>query len=283
MTTRKLNERHVRWSLVLSQFNFRLNFGAGKRCERSDALSRRGQDVPKFPENPRLKEREFKLLKEDLYDEKNIVSLLKTISSKDIPRGKDLFEDVELQNLWDRGVENDICKFKTLYTALWNNENMFPAELGLKTSLSECSLDDRRALCFRNRLWIPDWEPLRTALIQKSHDSHATGHPGRDSTLAILSRNFYWPRMSTMVRQFCRNCDVCGRSHVWRTRRQGLLLPLPIPERFHRELSIDFMTDLPAKSKTDPRYLMVITDRLLKSITLEAMDSMDAKCCAERF
>lgn len=43
------------------------------------------------------------------------------------------------------------------------------------------------------------------------------------------------------------------------------------------------MTDLPAKYKDHPRYLMVITDRLLKSITLEAIHSMNAESCAERF
>ncbi|KAI0992351.1 hypothetical protein K3495_g15835, partial [Podosphaera aphanis] len=63
----------------------------------------------------------------------------------------------------------------------------------------------------------------------------------------------------------------------------GLLLPLPIPERFHCELSIDFMTDLPIKKKGDPSFLMVITDRLLKSVTLEAMNTMNAEECAERF
>ena len=86
-----------------------------------------------------------------------------------------------------------------------------------------------------------------------------------------------------MVRQFCRNCNVCGRSHVWRSKRKGLLLPLPIPDRFHNELSVDFMTDLPAKNTDDPKFLMVITDRLLKSVTLEAMNSMKAEECANRF
>lgn len=173
--------------------------------------------------------------------------------------------------------------FEKLYSSIWQDQRTFPTELGLKTSLSECTLDDRGALCFRKRLWVPEWEPLRTALIQKSHDSHVTGHPGRNNTLAIISRNFYWPKMSTMVRRFCRNCDVCGRSHVRRTRRQGLLLPLPIPDRFHSELSIDFMTDLPVENDKSPRYLMVITDRLLKSVTLEAMNSMDAESSADRF
>ena len=86
-----------------------------------------------------------------------------------------------------------------------------------------------------------------------------------------------------MVRKFCRNFDVCGRSHLWRERRKGLLRPLPIPDRFHSELSIDFMTDLPAKNKGDPRFMMVITDRLLKSVTIEAMTTMGAEACAERF
>lgn len=54
-------------------------------------------------------------------------------------------------------------------------------------------------------------------------------------------------------------------------------------DRFHKELSIDFMTDLPKKTPTEPSYLIVITDRLLKSVTLEAMNSMEAKSCAERF
>ncbi|KAI1002162.1 hypothetical protein K3495_g6046 [Podosphaera aphanis] len=43
------------------------------------------------------------------------------------------------------------------------------------------------------------------------------------------------------------------------------------------------MTNLPAKEKSDPGYLMVITGRLLKSVTLEAMNSMNAEECVERF
>ena len=86
-----------------------------------------------------------------------------------------------------------------------------------------------------------------------------------------------------MVHKFCRNCDVCGRSHLWRERRKGLLRPLPILNRFHSELSIDFITDLPAKNKGDPRFIMVITDRLLKSVTIEAMTTMGAEAYTECF
>lgn len=86
-----------------------------------------------------------------------------------------------------------------------------------------------------------------------------------------------------MVRCFCQSCDVCGRSHVWRSRQEDLLLPIPVPDRFHSELSIDFMTELPTKDKEDSGFLMGISDRLLKLVTSEVMQKMSAEDCGERF
>ncbi|KAI0996221.1 hypothetical protein K3495_g11958 [Podosphaera aphanis] len=294
MTAQKLSERQVRWAQLSSQFNFKIKFRAGKQAARPDALSRRAQDLPKSPDDPRLKEREFQLLRTEWLNKEKpeeatllapivLVSSAKPEEAQNIPEGKQLFLEKVLEDLWNEGEANDASMFEELYKAMWQNERALPPGLGIKVSLAECELDPRGALCFRKRLWIPNWEPLQTALIQKTHDSHVTGHPGRNNTLAILSRSFFWPGMSTMVRKFCQNCDVCGRSHVWRSKRQGFLLPLPIPNRFHSELSVDFMTDMPSKKRGDPRYLMVITDRLLKSVTLEAMESMNAEDCAKRF
>lgn len=79
-----------------------------------------------------------------------------------------------------------------------------------------------------------------------------------------------------MVRKFVRNFEMYGRTHVWIDKKRRFLKPLPIPERYHQELSIDFMTDLPVISNCQPRYLMVITDRLSKEIILEAMTTMSA-------
>ncbi|KAF4483003.1 Transposon Ty3-I Gag-Pol polyprotein [Colletotrichum fructicola Nara gc5] len=45
---------------------------------------------------------------------------------------------------------------------------------------------------------------------------------------------------------------------------------------------MDFITDLPLTDKGE-RYLWVIIDRLGKGVTLEAMESMEAEACAERF
>jgi hypothetical protein len=44
-----------------------------------------------------------------------------------------------------------------------------------------------------------------------------------------------------------------------------------------------FITNLPAKKEKNPRFLMVITNRLLKSCTLKAITFIKAEDCGEVF
>ena len=106
---------------------------------------------------------------------------------------------------------------------------------------------------------------------------------GETALLQSSTDHFFWPGMSKHVRKLCRNCDICGRSHVWREQKKGLLRPLPIPDRFNKELAIDFMTDLPARSIKDPRYMMVIIDQWRGSVLIEEMHTMKAEDCATFF
>ncbi|CCE34913.1 uncharacterized protein CPUR_08852 [Claviceps purpurea 20.1] len=197
-------------------------------------------------------------------------------------RGVAIFEDLEMQTLWDRAVGMDPV-YRASHAAVYRGDRSLPHDLDGKVQMPDCSFDERGALCCRNAVWVPDHEPLRTALIQRTHDSYITGHPGRDATLAILARGYFWPQQYLAVRQFVRNCAVCNRSKVTRQQGRGLLRPLPVPDRFHSEIAIDFMTELPAETDGDPRFLMVISDRLLHSVTLEAMTTMDAEACAKVF
>jgi transposase InsO family protein len=138
-------------------------------------------------------------------------------------------------------------------------------------------------LRFRGRIWIPESEPLRTKIIQQIHDSYTTGHPGRDATYSILSRRWFWPRAVKDVRQFLRNCGVCGRSTIWRETKHGLLKPLPIPQRIWAEISMDFITGLPAAKGSHATNCLVITDRLTKSVILVGMGSITADALAGVF
>ena len=63
MSVRKLTERQMRWSLILSRYNFTISYLKGKDNIRADALSRREQDIPKEEEDDRLQYRMIQLLK----------------------------------------------------------------------------------------------------------------------------------------------------------------------------------------------------------------------------
>lgn len=275
MTKQKLSERQVRWAEKLAEFQFNLSYRPGSENAAADALSRREQDMPKLG---------------DTRERGRLRQLLPTAQVRRVELARvskeTIFEDKALQDAWNKEAETD-AQYKGAITAIHQRLRSFPPELGIKVQLSECDLDERGHLRFRGRTWIPRGEgevtPLRTQVIQKTHDSVVVGHPGRDGTLAAISRRFFWPGIGADVRRFQRNCDHCGRGHIWRERKRGLLKPLPISQRPRTDLAMDFITDLPPTGKEGCRYLWVIVDRFTKAVTLEAMPSMEAEACAQRF
>ena len=68
MTVRKLTERQMRWSLILSKYNFTISYLPGKQNDRADALSRREQDIPNDEDDERLQHRMIRLVKPEMVD-----------------------------------------------------------------------------------------------------------------------------------------------------------------------------------------------------------------------
>lgn len=283
-TKRLLSERQVRYNDILQQFNFVLEWRSGNTCERPDALSRRDQDKPIGIDDERKAGRVLQLLPPISLSHAN------TLTQNSIPEGSRdtaadirLFEDDEIQSLWAQGVLADKV-WQKARDSVKVGERSFPPDIAqnFKANIAELTVAADGILRGReNRIWVPDFEPLRTAIMQKTHDSHLSGHPGRDTMIGILLRRWFWPKMRESVRRFVRNCDVCGRSTVWREAKAGFLKSLPIPERIGSELTIDFVTDLPKSNNCT--NIMVLTDRLSKDVFLFGTDSMEAIKCAELF
>jgi hypothetical protein len=134
---------------------------------------------------------------------------------------------------------------------------------------------------YRDRKWVPGDAFLRTSIIAETHNSPAAGHPGRENTYSILARTYFWPGMSSNIRQFIQNCDVCGRTKPWRELKRGLLRPLPLPDRIWKEISIDFVTDLPLSDGY--RNLMVVTNCLSKDVILIPLPNLEVETVADAF
>jgi hypothetical protein len=301
----RLSERQMRWALIMSRYNFEIAHRPGKQSVALDALSRREQDLPKDVGDERLRERHQQLLaktpdglirsnweEEDLLDNQGPVVasagwLLGGDGDQDVddeaPRDdppENPFLDPPLRDLWEEGLQKN-NRYWLIRQLVKEGARQLPSKWGLPISISECSIDDQKRLRWRDRIWIPNHELLRTTLIQQTHDSSLTGHPGRDMTKALISRFYTWPGLSRDVQRFLHNCDVCGRKSVWRQQKKGLLKPLPIPDRAWAEISIDFVTGIPPSGQDRAATIMVITDRLFKGVIFEPLTGTTTNDTAE--
>jgi transposase InsO family protein len=152
-----------------------------------------------------------------------------------------------------------------------------------RITLAECEERDGR-LWYRDRLYVPEHEPLRLHLMKRHHEAPNAGHPGRSKTLELLQRQYYWPTMRKDVERFVRNCHTCQRSCSRRHAPFGILRPLPILDRPWQDVSMDFVTGLPKSTDKEYDTIWVVVDRLTKARHLVPCHStVDAKELANLF
>jgi transposase InsO family protein len=87
--------------------------------------------------------------------------------------------------------------------------------------------------------------------------------------------------MHNTIRRYVASCHTCRRAKTSRETYNGLLKPLPVPDRRWKDISVDFVVDLPAsKGCTN---IMVVVDRLSKMRHLIACPDMSAPAVAQLF
>ncbi|MGQ3348719.1 reverse transcriptase domain-containing protein, partial [Bosea sp. (in: a-proteobacteria)] len=102
-----------------------------------------------------------------------------------------------------------------------------------------------RGLWFKGgRVAVPCLRPLILRILNDHHDSPWAGHPGRDRTLDLVERHFWWPTLRADVERYVAHCDKCQRSKPRGGRVPGTLQPLPIPNDPWESVTVDFVTGL---------------------------------------
>ena len=86
-----------------------------------------------------------------------------------------------LQELWTEAYQADPLP----------NQLLTMLEQGIRhshlISLAECTKDGNQ-LRYRDRLYIPAYEPLKLAIIRENHDAPSPGHLGRSKTHELITR-----------------------------------------------------------------------------------------------
>ncbi len=237
---RQLNDRQLRWTLLLADFSYRITYRPGKQNILADTLTRKLQDLKTQKAIKEASRTEQLISDEALTSPPLGVDLAPIDAAPEDPattapvrpQGYDLV-DLILKANRDSQATPEASPFWDLAAA---------SQRGWERTDS--------GLLLRNKaLFVPLTDTfLRTLLIEEVHARAPTAHPGRNKTKSLLLAQYYWPNAGADIERYIANCTTCRRSHVPRDKTPGLLKPLPIPERPWAHLHMDF-TSMPPDRK----------------------------------
>ncbi|CCO36088.1 hypothetical protein RSOLAG1IB_11825 [Rhizoctonia solani AG-1 IB] len=250
--SRTFNCRHACWHLLLSDFNFSIMYRPGKQSGKPDALSRQSDHADIPPDN------QFMLLQ-------SVFANTATV----IPE-REIQHHIEASLHLDKSLDKILSHLQ--------DESKAPplVKRGFKDYEMEAGL-----LFYQGCILVPDVGTLRKDLLQIFHDSPLAGHPGRQRTLELLSRSYYWPGIRADVYIHVDSCETCQQIKLPKI-KVLLLQPVKIPSRPWQHISYDMITDPPKDGGSD--CVLMIVDSFTKyGIMLECSKRTKAPDLVELF
>src|SRR5882757_4404250 len=238
-TMRDLNRRQARWALYLSRFSFTVTYKKGELMQ-ADALSRFSQDHVSDRED----NRQIQVLQATYF--------LAAAHSHFRPEVDSLGDRIRLASQREaevieglKSIDKTAPKALTNGTAMWEEDDGFVYDKG--------------------KLYVPNDRALRREVVKSCHDSVTTGHPGKNGTIELVSRFYWWPRMGGFITAYVDGCDKCQRYRK-DTHPTVPLQPNEVPEGPWQLVGVDLIGPLPLSRGKD--MILNIVDHYTKQIHL---------------
>ena len=117
-------------------------------------------------------------------------------------------------------------------------------------------------------------------IVRLYHDTPISGHPGMEKILELMQCSYTWPGMPALVKDYVSRCDCCTRFKGSNQAPPGKLKPLDTPPGPWKEISADFITDLPESEGFDS--ILVVVDRFSKEVEFipctKSISALDTAC-----
>ena len=114
------------------------------------------------------------------------------------------------------------------------------------------------------KMYIPEDRYLQMEIVHLHHDTPIPGHPGMEKTLELMQRSYTWPGMPILVKDYVSRCNRCARFKGSNQALPGKLKLLDTPPGPWKEISADFITDLPESEGFDS--ILVVVDWFSKEV-----------------
>jgi hypothetical protein len=236
---RDLNRRQARWTLYLSRFSFKITYRKGELMQ-ADALSRFSTDQVSDKED----NCQVQVLKPEHF--------IRAAKAHFVPEVDSLGDRIRWASLREAEVIEGLKSIdKTAPKALTNGTVMWEEDDGF--------------VYYKGRLYIPNDRKLRQDVVKSCHDAILAGHPGKNGTIELVSRYYWWPRMAGFISAYVEGCDRCQRYRK-DLHPKALIQPQEVPEGPWQTIGIDLIGPLPVSRGKDA--ILNIVDHYTKQIHL---------------
>lgn len=127
---------------------------------------------------------------------------------------------------------------------------------------------------FRKRLRILLDKEAGKAITSIIHKRF--GHIGSKHVLALVSKNFFFPSMTSSIREFCSNCEVCIKNKTRRIRRSAKLGFFGPATKPFQIMSLDTIGGFGNNNSTN-RYLHLLVDHFSRHAYILCSKGQSAK------
>lgn len=115
---------------------------------------------------------------------------------------------------------------------------------------------------------------LRVELVKKFHLTF--GHIGVKQMLTLISKSYYWPEMTKLIKQFIDSCEVCMKNKTSRAKKLGLLSQLGPAKDTFDIISIDTVGGFNGYNSTK-QYMHIAIDHFSRFTWTLASKTQSAK------
>nr|GEZ80716.1 retrotransposon protein, putative, Ty3-gypsy subclass [Tanacetum cinerariifolium] len=103
-------------------------------------------------------------------------------------------------------------------------------------------------LCIEKQSWLPCFRGLRDLIMNGSHKSKYSIHPGSDEMYHDLKKLYLWPNVKAEITTYVSKCLTYAKVKAEYQKPCSLLVQSEIPQWKWERITMDFVTKLPKTS-----------------------------------
>jgi hypothetical protein len=91
-------------------------------------------------------------------------------------------------------------------------------------------------------------------IIYKTHNSETGGHPGKMKTTELVSKSYFWPKITHDIQNYVKSCQLCKRVKASRFALLKYLRSLFVLFQAWQNISVNYITLLPICERNGLKY-----------------------------